>query len=342
MTHIIRKTTLEDIPALLEIAEEARQTMRDSGNSMQWTNGYPSTEVFRQDVRQGVSYVVEQNGTIVATFALIPGPDVTYHAIYEGQWLNEEPYYVIHRIASRQGVGGVLAMATDFAFRQTKNIRIDTHRDNSIMRHLLQKLGFRYCGIIYLLSGDERLAYQRKNETIRTTHDMKEIYLAGGCFWGTEHYFKQIQGVIKTEVGFANGHTENPTYKEVYTDETGYAETVHVVYDEQQVGLEFLLNMFFKAIDPTSLNRQGHDEGTRYRTGVYYTTEDQLPVINKVFGEQQAQLSQPIAVEKLPLKNFYTAEEYHQDYLDKNPEGYCHLPEALFEFARRAKDESKR
>ena len=167
---------------------------------------------------------------------------------------------------------------------------------------------------------------------------MKEIYLAGGCFWGTEHYFKQIEGVTNTEVGFANGNTENPTYKEVYTDQTGYAETVHVVYDEQVVSLEFLLNMFFKAIDPTSLNKQGHDEGTRYRTGVYYVTEDQLPIINKVFAEQQALLSEPIAVERLPLKIFYTAEEYHQDYLDKNPDGYCHLPTALFEFARQAKE----
>ena len=110
---------------------------------------------------------------------------------------------------------------------------------------------------------------------------MKEIYLAGGCFWGTEHYFKQIQGVANTEVGFANGETEHPTYEEVYTDQTGHAETVRVVYDEQVVSLEFLLRMFFKAIDPVSLNRQGHDEGTRYRTGVYYVAADQLPIINK-------------------------------------------------------------
>lgn len=168
---------------------------------------------------------------------------------------------------------------------------------------------------------------------------MKEIYLAGGCFWGTEHYFKQIHGVLKTEVGFANGHTANPTYQEVYTDKTGYAETVHIVYDEQEASLEFLLNMFFKAIDPISLNKQGHDEGTRYRTGVYYTDEaSQLPIINKVFAEQQALLSAPIAVERLPLQNFYTAEEYHQDYLDKNPDGYCHLPTSLFEFARQARE----
>ena len=166
---------------------------------------------------------------------------------------------------------------------------------------------------------------------------MKEIYFAGGCFWGTEHFFKLIHGVTNTEVGFANGNTDHPTYKEVYTDTTGYAETVHVVYDEHIADLEFLLNMFFKAIDPTSLNRQGHDEGTRYRTGVYYTDDSDLPVIRKVFAQQQALLSHPIVVEVEPLRNFYTAENYHQDYLDKNPDGYCHLPLELFAFARQAR-----
>lgn len=166
----------------------------------------------------------------------------------------------------------------------------------------------------------------------------KEIYFAGGCFWGTEHFFKQIEGVIETEVGFANGHTENPTYKEVYTDQTGFAETVYVKYNPDVVSLEFLLNMFFKAIDPTSLNKQGEDEGTRYRTGVYYTNDDDLAVIEKVFSQEQQNYQQPLAVEKLPLQNYYSAEEYHQDYLNKNPTGYCHLPVALFEFARQAKD----
>lgn len=165
----------------------------------------------------------------------------------------------------------------------------------------------------------------------------KEIYLAGGCFWGTEHFFKQIEGVMETEVGFANGHTENPTYQEVYTDTTGYVETVLVKYDPDVVGLEFLLKMYFKAIDPTSVNKQGHDEGTRYRTGIYYTDADDLSVINKVYAEEQANYPLPLAVEKLPLENFYTAEDYHQDYLDKNPTGYCHLPTSLFEFARKQK-----
>ena len=167
---------------------------------------------------------------------------------------------------------------------------------------------------------------------------MKEIYLAGGCFWGTEHYFKQIEGVVATDVGFANGHTENPTYKEVYTDQTGFAETVRIQYDPSVVSLRFLLQMFFKAIDPTSLNKQGHDEGTRYRTGIYYTSPEDLPIIEEVYDKEQQLHQQPLAVEKLPLQNYFSAEEYHQDYLDKNPTGYCHLPLSLFEFARKAKD----
>ena len=166
----------------------------------------------------------------------------------------------------------------------------------------------------------------------------KHIYLAGGCFWGTEHFFKQIGGVIETEVGFANGQTANPTYEQVYTDTTGYAETVHVVYDADKVSLEFLLRMFFVAIDPTSLNKQGHDEGTRYRTGIYYTNAEDLPAIEKIYAEAQSKYAQPLVVEKSPLLNFYPADEYHQDYLDKHPVGYCHLPKALFDFARKAKD----
>ncbi len=176
--------------------------------------------------------------------------------------------------------------------------------------------------------------------TQQALQSAKDIYLAGGCFWGTEHFFKQVKGVIATEVGFANGNTERPSYKEVYTDLTGYVETVHITYDSTVVSLEFLLRMFFKAIDPTSLNRQGHDEGTRYRTGIYYTDVEDLTIIQKVYTEEQQHYTLPIVVEKLPLNCFYTAEEYHQDYLDKNPDGYCHLPQALFEFARKATPEN--
>ncbi len=114
------------------------------------------------------------------------------------------------------------------------------------------------------------------------SNNLKEIYLAGGCFWGTEHFFKQIDGVVETEVGYANGHTEHPTYKEVCTDKTGFAETVRVVYNPEKIGLRFLMKMYFKAIDPVSVNRQGHDTGTQYRTGIYYTDASDLPVIEEV------------------------------------------------------------
>ena len=168
---------------------------------------------------------------------------------------------------------------------------------------------------------------------------MKEIYLAGGCFWGTEHFFKQIDGVTETEVGFANGETEAPTYKEVYTDQTGYAETVRIRYDETRVGLRFLVRMFFCVIDPTSLNRQGHDEGTRYRPGVYYTDETERERIQQVFDEEQARWDTPMVVELEPLYAYYSASDYHQDYLDQHPDGYCHLPLSMFKFAREAKPE---
>lgn len=164
----------------------------------------------------------------------------------------------------------------------------------------------------------------------------REIHLAGGCFWGAEHYLKQINGIIFTEVGFANGHTQQPTYKEVYTDTTGYAEAVRVQYDDEVISLRFLIELYFRAIDPTSLNRQGEDEGTRYRTGVYYSDPADLPAIREVFEAEAARHHQPLQVELLPLQNFWPAEEYHQDYLNKNPDGYCHLPLELFAFARQA------
>ena len=164
----------------------------------------------------------------------------------------------------------------------------------------------------------------------------KEIYLAGGCFWGTEHYFKQIRGVISTEVGYANGATSNPSYEEVYTDTTGHAECVHIVYDPEIVELELLLKMFFRSIDPTSLNHQGEDCGTRYRTGIYYVDKEDLSTIERIYNAVAEELDEPIVVELLPLECFYLAEEYHQDYLDKNPSGYCHIPMALILMAREA------
>lgn len=165
----------------------------------------------------------------------------------------------------------------------------------------------------------------------------KKIYLAAGCFWGAEHYLKQIEGITFTQVGFANGNTENPTYEEVYTDLTGFAETVHVEYEQTVIPLRTILRLYFKAIDPTSLNRQGADFGTRYRTGIYYTDKSDLPIIKEVFDMEAKKYDLPLQVEVAPLKNFFSAENYHQDYLDNNPNGYCHLPIELFAYAKKYK-----
>ena len=166
----------------------------------------------------------------------------------------------------------------------------------------------------------------------------KTIYLAGGCFWGTEHFLGLVHGVEKTEVGYANSSVPDPSYREVCTGRTGAAETVEVVYDADEVSLPFLLNLYFQTIDPTSLNKQGNDRGTQYRTGIYYTDPAERPIIEKSLSELQKKYSKPLAIEVGPLENFYPAEEYHQDYLDKNPGGYCHINPGLFRLAREIRD----
>lgn len=146
-----------------------------------------------------------------------------------------------------------------------------------------------------------------------------EIYFAGGCFWGTEHFLKQIRGVESTQVGYANSTVANPSYEQVCSGKTNAAETVKVVYDPEEVNLSLLLNLYFQTIDPTSLNRQGNDRGTQYRTGIYYINKADLSTINQAIQALATQYNKPIAVEVEPLTNFYPAEVYHQDYLDKNP-----------------------
>ncbi len=159
----------------------------------------------------------------------------------------------------------------------------------------------------------------------------KDIWFAAGCFWGAQKFFKRIDGVEFTEVGFANGHVANPSYELVYTDTTGHAECVHVRYNPELVSLRRLTELFFKIIDPLSLNKQGGDVGTRYRTGVYYDDEEDLELLSGIFLETRMALGvDEMPVELLRLKNFYRAEEYHQNYLDKNPGGYCHLNPELF------------
>ena len=154
---------------------------------------------------------------------------------------------------------------------------------------------------------------------------MKEIVFAGGCFWGVEEFFSRINGVRKTEVGYANGNINDPTYELVCRTDTEFAEAVYIIYDESKVKLDYLIDKYFSIIDPTSLNKQGNDRGKQYRTGIYYLDKDDLNIINSKILEEAKKYDKKIVVEVEPLKNYYPAEEYHQKYLKKNPFGYCHI-----------------
>lgn len=163
---------------------------------------------------------------------------------------------------------------------------------------------------------------------------IKTIYLAGGCFWGTAHLFSLVPGVESATAGYANSIVADPTYRQVCTGKTHAAETVKVDYDPECVSLQELIGLFIQSIDPTSLNRQGNDIGTQYRTGIYYTAQADAGVVDSAMKALNAELDGHLAVEYGPLTSFYPAEEYHQDYLDKNPDGYCHVNTAMFAKAR--------
>lgn len=171
----------------------------------------------------------------------------------------------------------------------------------------------------------KQLSDQQPSKKVLSSNK-KVIYLAGGCFWGVEGYFKKLHGVYETEVGYANGKTDNTDYSKISV--TDHAETVKVCYDKSVISLEEILLHYFRIIDPLSVNRQGNDIGRQYRTGVYYTDDSDSKIIDKIFHYEE-ELHGPIAVKKSTLKNFIKAEDYHQDYLDKNPGGYCHIDISL-------------
>jgi peptide methionine sulfoxide reductase msrA/msrB len=178
---------------------------------------------------------------------------------------------------------------------------------------------------------DSRTAETTASEDATATggKNVKTIYLAGGCFWGLEKYVGLVHGVINAESGYANGRSDNARYG----DGSGYAEVVKVDYDPAEAPLPFLLGLYYDAIDPTTLNRQGNDVGVEYRSGIYYTDPVDKAVIDESLAKLQAGLKQPVVIETGPLTTYTPAEEYHQDYLDKNPGGYCHIPRKLFDAA---------
>lgn len=194
------------------------------------------------------------------------------------------------------------------------------------------------CGNIQTTNTKNENTEMKNEKTTTDTGKRDTIYFAGGCFWGTEHFMKQIDGVTATEAGYANSRLACPSYRQVCTGSTGAAETVEVVYDPSRVSLRFLIDLYLMTIDPTSLNRQGNDVGTQYRTGIYYTDAAQKAAADEAIARIGDKYTSPIAVEVRPLENFYPAEDYHQDYLTANPRGYCHLSPRLFEIARNARD----
>lgn len=163
--------------------------------------------------------------------------------------------------------------------------------------------------------------------------DFQIIYLAGGCFWGVEKFIKKLNGVIDTKSGYANGEIINPTYQMVCSGEYGFVECVRVTYDPASISLKTLLSLFFKTIDPTSLNQQGNDKGIQYRSGIYYVETSDKDIIIEFIDKIKDNYNKPLVIEILPLSNFFLAEDYHQDYLIKNPNGYCHLDFETFKIA---------
>ena len=178
---MIRKATYEDLPALMELFGRARKIMRESGNLHQWSDDYPSEEIVSKDIENGVCHVLCQEERIIATMAFIPGPDPTYTEIYDGKWIDDSPYYVIHRIAAAESGHKAAHRLLMWAFTLTDSIRIDTHKDNVIMKHILGKQGFTYCGVIHLKNGDPRDAYQLniKVNKYRALYDTARHYIDG-------------------------------------------------------------------------------------------------------------------------------------------------------------------
>ncbi len=197
-----------------------------------------------------------------------------------------------------------------------------------------------FAGVLCMAAGGSCSAHTSSSESNDgSTDNMKEskdIYFAGGCFWGTEHFFSLVPGVLETEAGYANSKVAEPGYREVCTGRTGAAETVKVTYDPAKINLQELVGLYMLTIDPVSVDRQGNDVGTQYRTGIYYADSRQADCIDKALKPYRLRYGDSFAVEVEPLANFYAAEDYHQDYLEKNPGGYCHINPKLFDIARNA------
>ncbi len=192
--------------------------------------------------------------------------------------------------------------------------------ENEMAIHILEHNGY----FIEKEDNTHRYYHHKKYQTKETEPIENSLYLAGGCFWGMERVFKRLNGITDTLCGYVNGSMKNPSYEDIIRNETGYKEAIRIVYDPKKITLEKILKAYFICIDPTQTDGQGEDIGEQYQTGVYYTNPDQKKPLTDFFETEKEKYPE-FYVELKPLKNFYEAEDYHQDYLSKHPSGYCHI-----------------
>ncbi len=315
---ILRKINETDIPELKELFDQplnetkALALVKTSEQSWQEGKEYILAVVSRDDekLRGIIEMYGYEDGHLLIGYRTMP-------AMRHQGYASEAVYVLVHHLI-QNGIDTVYAAVQN---------------DNEYSLQLLRHNGFEQ---IDEKDGKILFAYYQ-NPGFREEKDfgegMKMIWLAAGCFWGSEKAFKLLDGVIDTKTGYANGTISNPRYEDVCRGNTGFRETVRIVYDPSVVSLQTIMKAYFLCIDPTVANRQGNDIGSQYQTGVYYTDEQDAQLLKEIFEEEKKKHDR-FFVELEPLKNFYTAEEYHQNYLDKNPGGYCHITKIEFDAVR--------
>lgn len=321
----LRLLTMDDAPSLQELYEhplsltKAEELVRSLLAAWRQGECVPLAVVSTDDgmCRGIIEFRCEGQDTVQIGYRIMPAWQNRHYG-------TEAVYLLTHYLCERTGIRRIRALA---------------EKDNVWSLRLLRHTGFEKVSETesaeeYVYCGKEKA--ERKLPVIPDGRKM--ICAAGGCFWGTERIFQMLDGVTQTECGYANGHTEDPRYEDVCNRETGYREAVLITYDPEKVSLRKLMKAFFLCVDPTVANRQGNDIGSQYQTGIYYLQEEDREELEEIFSREK-QKYDVFAVELEPLHSYWTAEEYHQKYLDKNPGGYCHITRAELDEVRKLNEE---
>ncbi|MCF0168694.1 MAG: peptide-methionine (S)-S-oxide reductase MsrA, partial [Bacteroidales bacterium] len=278
---MIRKGVISDVPRLMEIVAGAQARLKAAGVD-QWQDGYPTANLISSDIEKGNCYVLQKDSAIEG-FAVIIFADDPNYSVIRGEWLSQGiPYCVIHRMAVaeeslRCGIGRRFYLYAEqlCAERGIEVLRVDTHKDNLLMRHLISRMGYQYCGVINLASGAERLAFEKH---------LAHAVFAGGCFWGMEYWMKRLEGVFAVTPGYSGGFVKNPTYQEVKAHGTGHYEVVRVTYDPSKLTYRNLVRYFFEIHDPCQADGQGIDIGPQYRSAIFVNGIEQEKIALEVCG----------------------------------------------------------